>query len=175
MPRQRLVLRWLHESDLSALIDIERRSEPCDQCFHHIANLVFLPHHQVLVAELDGQPRGFLAYELNDQGVILLKLNVHPSYQALRIGRALLRKLKERTRGLRKSQIITVVDPRVAAGQAFLSRNGFECVVAEETILVYACDLAACPPAVSCRSRDEEITRRAEWLRAQKQSHQKGV
>jgi ribosomal protein S18 acetylase RimI-like enzyme len=83
----------------------------------------------VLVAELDGQVVGFLAYELNVQDSVgdVALLAVHPDYQNLGIGTELnnvaLEKMKEG--GMKMARVETGGDPSHAPARRCYEKAGY--------------------------------------------------
>ena len=92
---------------------------------HELARLT--KNHDILVAEADHEPVGFLVWADQAPGVAWLPtLEVAPAYQRFGIGTRLLRDLGEQAHGLGIEVVVTPCWERAAWAMAFLGVRGFE-------------------------------------------------
>ena len=85
--------------------------------------------HDLLVAEADHQPAGYLAWADQAPGVAWLPiLMVAPDYQRFGIGTRLLRELGERAHGLGLEQVVTPCWDAAPWAIKFLAVRGFELI-----------------------------------------------
>jgi amino-acid N-acetyltransferase len=126
----------LQEAQLVDLMAIEAR---CAQMFYEVGygddeirprsefELARLTrNHDILVAEADHQPAGFLVWADQAPGVAWLPtLEVAPAFQRFGIGTRLLRDLGETAHGLGVEMVVTPCWERAAWAMAFLGVRGF--------------------------------------------------
>ncbi len=137
LARDRIPVRAMKESDLGALVEIDRRitgRERADYFDCKLEEALFESDVRVsLVAELDGGPVGFAMarvdfgeFGLFEPAAVLDTIGVDPDYQHRGVGRALLSQLLINLRTLRIDLVRTELGWRDHALLAFLDRCGFQ-------------------------------------------------
>ena len=136
LARDRIPIRSMAESDLLALVAIDRRITGRDRSKYFQRKfadaLTELDVRVSLVADLDCVPVGFIMarVDLGEFGrvettAIIDTIGVDPDYQNRGVGRALLSQLLANLRTLRVENVRTEVDWRDHELLGFLGRNGF--------------------------------------------------
>jgi ribosomal protein S18 acetylase RimI-like enzyme len=136
LARDRIPLRSIRESDLSALIAIDRRITGRDRSTYFERKLEeVLRESDVrvsLVAEWDNVPIGFIMARVDfgefgrlEPTAVLDTLGVDPDYRKQGVGRALLSQLLVNLMTLRIERIRTEVDWQARDLVGFLDRCGF--------------------------------------------------
>jgi ribosomal protein S18 acetylase RimI-like enzyme len=136
LARDRVPVRAMHESDLSALIAIDRRITGRDRS-EYLKDLFQEAMHESdvrvsLTAERDGQIAGFIMARVNlgefgrfEPTAVVDTIGVDPDYREQGIGRALLSQLLVNLNTLRIEHVHTEVDWRDRDLLAFLDHCGF--------------------------------------------------
>ena len=136
LARDRIPVRSMKEEDLKILSAIDRRITGRDRA-HYLERKLGEALHESdvrvsLVAELDGQPVGFIMarVDLGDFGrlesaAVLDTIGVDPEFHGRGIGRALLTQLLVNLSSLRVDKIRTEVDWEDRDLMGFLARCGF--------------------------------------------------
>ena len=136
LARDRIPVRSLAESDLHALVTIDRRITGRDRVEYFQRKLAdALAESEVrvsLVAELDGVPVAFIMarVDLGEFGrvettAVIDTIGVDPDYQKRGVGRALISQLLTNLVTLRVEKVRTEVDWQDHDLLAFLDSNGF--------------------------------------------------
>jgi ribosomal protein S18 acetylase RimI-like enzyme len=136
LARDRIPVRAMAESDLRALIAIDRRVTGRDRSAYFAQRLEEALHESdvrvSLVAEMDGGPVGFIMarVDFGEFGTfaptaVMDTIGVDPDYRDRGIGRALLSQLLVNLQTLRIESIRTELDWRDRELLAFLDRCGF--------------------------------------------------
>jgi ribosomal protein S18 acetylase RimI-like enzyme len=136
LARDRIPVRTMVESDLGALIAIDRRITGTDRTAYFKRKLAELLHESdvrvSLVAERDGRPVGFIMASVDfgefgriEPMAVMDTIGVDPDYRDQGIGRALLSQLLINLMTLRVENIRTEIEWRDQALLGFLSRCGF--------------------------------------------------
>lgn len=137
LARDRIPVRAMKETDLAALVEIDRRitsRERGDYFDCKLEEALFESDVRVsLVAELDGGPVGYVMarvdfgeFGLFEPAAVLDTIGVDPDYQGRGVGRALLSQLLINLRTLRVEFIRTELGWRDHALLAFLDHSGFK-------------------------------------------------
>ncbi|SBS31877.1 Mycothiol acetyltransferase [Marinomonas spartinae] len=84
-----------------------------------------IQQHQVWVAEYHHRVVGFAVLKQTEEGYLLDNLAIHPDYQGLGVGGALLRHAEEQARQLGYSSIYLYTHERMLENQALYSRKGY--------------------------------------------------
>jgi ribosomal protein S18 acetylase RimI-like enzyme len=136
LARDRIPVRAMVESDLRALIGIDRRITGRDRSVYFKQKLMEALHESdvrvSLVAERDGGPVGFIMARVDfgefgrpETTAVMDTIGVDPDYSGQGIGRALLSQLLVNLQTLRVERIRTEVDWRDRELLAFLDHCGF--------------------------------------------------
>lgn len=136
LARDRIPVRTMRESDLRALIAIDRRIIGRDRTDYFERKLADALHDSdvrvSLVAEWDGVPIGFIMARVDfgefgriQPVAVLDTIGVDPDYWRQDVGRALLSQLLVNLTTLRVERIRTEIDWRDRALLGFLDRCGF--------------------------------------------------
>jgi ribosomal protein S18 acetylase RimI-like enzyme len=136
LARDRIPMRTMAESDLCALIAIDRRITGRDRSAYFGRKLAEALHESdvrvSLVAERDGGPVGFIMARVDfgefgrmESTAVMDTIGVDPGYRKQGIGRALLSQLLVNLMTLRIERIRTELDWRDRELLAFLDRCGF--------------------------------------------------
>jgi ribosomal protein S18 acetylase RimI-like enzyme len=136
LARDRIPIRALRESDLRALIAIDRRITGHERSAYFARKLEEALHETgvrvSLVAEQDGLPAGFIMARVDfgefghmQPTAVIDTIGVDPDYRDRGIGRALLSQLLINLATLRVERIRTEIDWRDRDLLAFLDRCGF--------------------------------------------------
>lgn len=136
LARDRIPVRSLRESDLKALIAIDRRITGRDRSGYFERKLSEALHESdvrvSLVAEADGRPVGFIMARVDlgefgriEPAAIMDTIGVDPDYAGHGVGRALLSQLLANLATLRVDKILTEVDWADRELMAYLDRCGF--------------------------------------------------
>jgi len=136
LARDLIPVRSMVEGDLRALIAIDRRITGRDRSAYFERKLdEALRQSDVrisLVAELDGQPVGFIMARVDlgefgrtDSAAIMDTIGVDPDYRNRGVGRALLTQLLVNLMTLRVDKVLTEVDWSARELLGFLDRCGF--------------------------------------------------
>ena len=136
LARDKIPVRSMTESDLRALVAIDRRITGRDRAAYFQRKLAdALTESDVcvsLVAELDGGPVGFIMarVDLGEFGhvettAVIDTIGVDPDYQNKGVGRALVSQLLTNLGTLRVEKVRTEVDWQDHDLLAYLDRNGF--------------------------------------------------
>lgn len=134
--RDRIPVRSLRESDLKALIAIDRRITGRDRSGYFERKLSEALHESdvrvSLVAEADGRPVGFIMARVDlgefgriEAAAVMDTIGVDPDYAGHGVGRALLSQLLANLATLRVDKILTEVDWADRELMAYLDRCGF--------------------------------------------------
>jgi ribosomal-protein-alanine N-acetyltransferase len=126
----RTYVRWLIQADFPAILAIERASFPlrCDQ-WGEAGFRELLRCREVIgmAAEAEGQPVGYMVYELGEKELRLLRLAVRPDFRRMDVGGAMVRKLAGKLASLRRTRIVADVPEANLPAQLFLRGTGFLC------------------------------------------------
>lgn len=136
LARDRIPVRSLRESDLKALIAIDRRITGRDRSGYFERKLSEALHESdvrvSLVAEADGRPVGFIMARVDlgefgriEAAAVMDTIGVDPDYAGHGVGRALLSQLLANLATLRVDNILTEVDWADRELMAYLDRCGF--------------------------------------------------
>ena len=136
LARDRIPVRSLRESDLKALIAIDRRITGRDRSGYFERKLGEALHESdvrvSLVAEADGRPVGFIMARVDlgefgriEAAAVMDTIGVDPDYAGRGVGRALLSQLLANLATLRVDKILTEVDWADRELMAYLDRGGF--------------------------------------------------
>lgn len=136
LARDRIPVRSLRESDLKALIAIDRRITGRDRSGYFERKLSEALHESdvrvSLVAEADGRPVGFIMARVDlgefgriEAAAVMDTIGVDPDYAGHGVGRALLSQLLANLATLRVDKILTEVDWADRELMAYLDRCGF--------------------------------------------------
>ncbi|MGZ9106243.1 MAG: GNAT family N-acetyltransferase [Rhodoplanes sp.] len=136
LARDRIPVRSLRESDLKALIAIDRRITGRDRSGYFERKLGEALHESdvrvSLVAEADGRPVGFIMARVDlgefgriEAAAVMDTIGVDPDYAGHGVGRALLSQLLANLATLRVDNILTEVDWADRELMAYLDRCGF--------------------------------------------------
>jgi ribosomal protein S18 acetylase RimI-like enzyme len=136
LARDRIPVRSLRESDLKALIAIDRRITGRDRSGYFERKLGEALHESdvrvSLVAEADGRPVGFIMARVDlgefgriEAAAVMDTIGVDPDYAGHGVGRALLSQLLANLATLRVDKILTEVDWADRELMAYLDRCGF--------------------------------------------------
>ena len=136
LARDRIPVRSLRESDLKALIAIDRRITGRDRSGYFERKLGEALHESdvrvSLVAEADGRPVGFIMARVDlgefgriEAAAVMDTIGVDPDYAGRGVGRALLSQLLANLATLRVDKILTEVDWADRELMAYLDRCGF--------------------------------------------------
>ena len=136
LARDRIPVRSLRESDLKALIGIDRRITGRDRSGYFERKLSEALHESdvrvSLVAEADGRPVGFIMARVDlgefgriEAAAVMDTIGVDPDYAGHGVGRALLSQLLANLATLRVDKILTEVDWADRELMAYLDRCGF--------------------------------------------------
>lgn len=152
LARDRIPMRSIAESDLRALITIDRRITGRDRSAYFERKLAEALHESdvrvSLVAERDGGPVGFIMARVDfgefgrmEPTAVMDTIGVDPDYREQGIGRALLSQLLVNLMTLRIERIRTELDWRDRELLAFLDRCGF--YPSQHLCLVHTIDSAS--------------------------------
>ena len=136
LARDRIPVRSLRESDLKALIAIDRRITGRDRSGYFERKLSEALHESdvrvSLVAEADGRPVGFIMARVDlgefgriEAAAVMDTIGVDPDFAGHGVGRALLSQLLANLATLRVDKILTEVDWADRELMAYLDRCGF--------------------------------------------------
>lgn len=136
LARDRIPVRGMLESDLHALIDIDRRNTGRDRSAYFDRKLEEALYESdvrvSLVAERDGRPVGFIMARVDfgefgriEPTAVMDTIGVDPDYRDQGIGRALMSQLLVNLMTLRVEHIRTEIDWRDRELLAFLDHCGF--------------------------------------------------
>ena len=136
LARDRIPVRTMVESDLSAMIAIDQRITGTNRTTYFEHKLAELLHESgvrvSLVAERDGRPVGFIMASVDfgefgriEPMAVMDTIGVDPDYRGLGIGRALLSQLLINLMTLRVENIRTEIEWHDQDILGFLSRCGF--------------------------------------------------
>lgn len=136
LARDRIPVRGMLESDLHALIDIDRRNTGRDRSAYFDRKLEEALYESdvrvSLVAERDGRPVGFIMARVDfgefgriEPTAVMDTIGVDPDYRDQGIGRALMSQLLVNLMTLRVEHIRTEIDWRDRELLAFLDHRGF--------------------------------------------------
>jgi ribosomal protein S18 acetylase RimI-like enzyme len=136
LARDRIPIRAMKESDLRALIIIDRRITGSERSVYFERKLMEALHESdvrvSLVAEQDGGPVGFIMARVDfgefgrfEPAAVMDTIGVDPDYRDRGIGRALLSQLLINLTTLRVERIRTEIDWRDRELLAFLDNCGF--------------------------------------------------
>ncbi len=136
LARDRILVRTMVDSDLNALVAIDRRITRRDRSAYFQRKLVEALHESdvrvSLVAERDGGPVGFIMARVDfgefgrmEPTAVMDTLGVDPDYHDQGVGRALLSQLLMNLMTLRVEQIRTEIDWRDLELLGFLDHCGF--------------------------------------------------
>lgn len=136
LARDRIPVRSLRESDLKALIAIDRRITGRDRSGYFERKLGEALHESdvrvSLVAEADGRPVGFIMARVDlgefgriEAAAVMDTIGVDPDYAGHGVGRALLSQLLANLATLRVDKVLTEVDWADRELMAYLDRCGF--------------------------------------------------
>jgi ribosomal protein S18 acetylase RimI-like enzyme len=137
LARDRIPVRAMKESDLRALITIDRRITGGDRSAYFESKLMEALHESdvrvSLVAEQNGGPVGFIMARVDfgefgrfEPMAVMDTIGVDPDYRDLGIGRALLSQLLINLTTLRVERIWTEINWRDRELLAFLDNCGFK-------------------------------------------------
>ena len=137
LARDRILVRAMKESDLRALITIDRRITGGDRSAYFECKLAEALHESdvrvSLVAEQDGGPVGFIMARVDfgefgrfEPTAVMDTIGVDPDYRNLGIGRALLSQLLINLTTLRVERIRTEINWHDRELLAFLDTCGFK-------------------------------------------------
>ncbi len=137
LARDRIPVRSLRESDLKALIAIDRRITGRDRSGYFERKLGEALHESdvrvSLVAEADGRPVGFIMARVDlgefgriEAAAVMDTIGVDPDYAGHGVGRALLSQLLANLATLRVDKILTEVDWADRELMAYLDSCGFK-------------------------------------------------
>jgi amino-acid N-acetyltransferase len=135
-PPKRIRTTGLQEAQLQALVEIDAL---CSATYHDLGfdaaevpvrsagEIAALTRgHNVLVAEADHVPAGFLAWRDESPGVAYLaEISVHPDYQRFGVATKLLEVLRDEARNLRLENIVVRCWEKASWAQAFYKKHGF--------------------------------------------------
>ena len=152
LARDRIPVRTIAESDLRALIAIDRRITGRDRSAYFEHKLDEALHESdvrvSLIAERDGGPVGFIMARVDfgefgrmEPTAVMDTIGVDPDYRQQGIGRALLSQLLVNLMTLRIERIRTELDWRDRELLAFLDRCGFR--PSQQLCLVHTIDSAS--------------------------------
>jgi ribosomal protein S18 acetylase RimI-like enzyme len=136
LARDRIPVRSMKESDLKALVNIDRRITGRDRTRYFERKLADAMHESdiriSLVAEADGVPVGFIMarvdlgeYGRSETAAVMDTVGVDPDYRDHGVGRALLSQLLANLSTLRVEKLLTEVDWSDRQLMAFLDHCGF--------------------------------------------------
>lgn len=137
LARDRIPVRAMKDSDLGALIKIDRRITGGDRSAYFECKLVEALHESdvrvSLVAEQNGRPVGFIMARVDfgefgrfEPTAVMDTIGVDPDYRDLGIGRALLSQLLINLSTLRVERIRTEIEWRDRDLLAFFDNCGFK-------------------------------------------------
>lgn len=137
LARDRIPVRSLRESDLKALIAIDRRITGRDRSRYFERKLDEALHESdvrvSLVAEADGRAVGFIMARVDfgefgrlEAAAVMDTIGIDPDYAGKGVGRALLSQLLANLITLRVDKILTELDLSDRELIAFLDRCGFK-------------------------------------------------
>lgn len=137
LARDRIPVRSLRESDLKALIAIDRRITGRDRSRYFERKLDEALHESdvrvSLVAEADGRAVGFIMARVDfgefgrlEAAAVMDTIGIDPDYAGKGVGRALLSQLLANLMTLRVDKILTELDWSDRELIAFLDRCGFK-------------------------------------------------
>jgi GNAT superfamily N-acetyltransferase len=136
-PPTRIRITGLQEAQVSELLEVDAL---CAAAYHDLgfdaaevpvrsaSDLVALTRgHNVIVAEADHVPAGFLAWRDESPGVAYLAdISVHPDYQRFGIGTALLEALRAEARAVGLGNSVVRCWEKATWAMAFYKAKGFE-------------------------------------------------
>ena len=136
LARDRIPVRTMRESDLRAIVAIDRRITGQDRAAYFERKLAEALHESdvrvSLIAERDGGPVGFIMARVDfgefgrlEPTAVLDTIGVDPDYRDVGVGRALLSQLLINLMMLRVESIRTELDWRERDLLAFLEHCGF--------------------------------------------------
>jgi len=137
LARDRMPVRSMKQSDLGALVAIDRRITGRDRASYFERKLAEALHESdvriSLVVELDGVPAGFIMARVDfgefgrlESAAVLDTIGVEPEFRARGVGRALLSQLLANLASLRVDKLLTEVDWSDRDLMGFLARSGFK-------------------------------------------------
>jgi ribosomal protein S18 acetylase RimI-like enzyme len=149
LARDRIPVRSLRESDLKALIAIDRRITGRDRSRYFERKLDEALHESdvrvSLVAEADGRAVGFIMARVDfgefgrlEAAAVMDTIGIDPDYAGKGVGRALLSQLLANLMTLRVDKILTELDWSDRELIAFLDRCGFK----PSSRLSFDCEIA---------------------------------
>ena len=136
LARDRIPVRSMKDSDLKALVSIDRRITGRDRTRYFERKLADAMHESdiriSLVAEADGVPVGFIMarvdlgeYGRSESAAVMDTVGVDPDYRDHGVGRALLSQLLANLSTLRVEKLLTEVDWSDRELMAYLDHCGF--------------------------------------------------
>lgn len=136
LARDRIPVRSMKDSDLKALISIDRRITGRDRTRYFERKLADAMHESdiriSLVAEADGVPVGFIMARVDlgefgrsESAAVMDTVGVDPDYRDHGVGRALLSQLLANLSTLRVENLLTEVDWSDRELMAYLDHCGF--------------------------------------------------
>lgn len=118
-------IRWLIRRDMQEVLEIEKA------CFEFVWTeedfLCCLRQRNCIgmVSESDHNIVGFIIYELHKKQLKIMNLAVHPTYRRRGVGAEMVRRLQEKIRQQRRTEILLEVRESNLAAQLFFQSQGF--------------------------------------------------
>jgi ribosomal protein S18 acetylase RimI-like enzyme len=137
LARDRIPVRSMRETDLKALVAIDRRITGRDRSTYFERKLAEAMHESdvrvSLVAEIDGRAVGFIMARVDlgefgriEPAAVMDTIGVDPDYAGRGVGRALLSQLLANLTTLRVDKVLSEVDWGDRELMAYLDRCGFK-------------------------------------------------